>query len=152
MTAPAPRYAGFWIRVAATLIDSVLLLIITLPLLLWIYGVDYLSGAPGAPLLRGVADFLISCVFPIAAVLAFWHWRAATPGKILLELRIVDAATLGRPSFKQFLGRYFAYLIATLPLGLGLLWVAVDARKQGWHDKLAGTLVLRVHDDTDLVA
>jgi uncharacterized RDD family membrane protein YckC len=50
------------------------------------------------------------------------------------------------------LGHYLAYLIATLPSGLGLLWVAFDARKQGWHDELAGTLVLHVHDDTDLAA
>jgi len=41
------------------------------------------------------------------------------------------------------IGRYFGYFLASIPLGLGLLWVAFDKRKQGWHDKLAGTVVIR---------
>jgi uncharacterized RDD family membrane protein YckC len=40
-------------------------------------------------------------------------------------------------------GRYFAYFLSTIPLGLGLIWVAFDKRKQGWHDKLAGTVVIK---------
>ncbi len=43
----------------------------------------------------------------------------------------------------QAIGRYLAYYVSSIPLGLGLLWVAFDRRKQGWHDKLAGTFVIR---------
>ena len=41
-------------------------------------------------------------------------------------------------------GRYFAYFVSTIPLGLGCFWVAWDERKQAWHDKLAHTLCVRV--------
>ena len=40
-------------------------------------------------------------------------------------------------------GRYLAYFVSTIPLALGLIWVAFDKRKQEWHDKLAGTVVIR---------
>jgi len=41
------------------------------------------------------------------------------------------------------IGRYFAYFISTIPLCLGFLWITFDRKKQGWHDKLAGTVVVR---------
>jgi uncharacterized RDD family membrane protein YckC len=136
------RYAGFWIRAGATLIDIVILLAITWPLLIWIYGADYLT--PNASqFVRGPMDFLLSYVLPTVAALVFWKYRSATPGKIVLRLKIVDARTGGQPSLGQFVIRYFAYLISTLPLGLGFLWIAMDPRKQAFHDKLAGTLVVR---------
>lgn len=56
---------------------------------------------------------------------------------------IVDAATGMPASPGQLIGRYFAYFIAIIPLCLGMIWVAFDRRKQGWHDKLAGTVVVR---------
>jgi uncharacterized RDD family membrane protein YckC len=43
----------------------------------------------------------------------------------------------------QSVGRYFAYLVSIIPLCLGFAWIAFDARKQGWHDKLAGSVVVR---------
>ena len=42
----------------------------------------------------------------------------------------------------QLLTRYLSYLISTLPLGIGFLWIAIDPQRQGWHDKLAGTSVV----------
>jgi uncharacterized RDD family membrane protein YckC len=54
-----------------------------------------------------------------------------------------DAKTLGKPSTGQLIGRYLAYYVSTLPLCLGFLWVAFDKRKQGWHDRIAGTLVIK---------
>jgi len=135
------RYAGFWIRACAFTIDIILLLIVTLPLLLWIYGLKYLD--PDAPMIRGPMDFLISYVLPTVAIIVFWKYKSATPGKMVVGARIVDAKTGGKPSNGQFLIRYFAYLVSTLPLGLGFLWIAFDRRKQAWHDKLAGTVVIR---------
>ncbi len=41
------------------------------------------------------------------------------------------------------IGRYFGYYVSILPLMLGIIWVGIDKRKQGWHDKLAGTVVIR---------
>lgn len=60
-----------------------------------------------------------------------------------VSAKIVDAATGQAPTTAQFVGRYFAYFVSLLPLGLGYLWVAFDGKKQGWHDKLAGTVVVR---------
>ena len=73
----------------------------------------------------------------------FWIKFQATPGKMLIASKIVDARTGNPPTKGQYVGRYLAYFISLLPLGLGFFWVAFDKRKQGWHDKLAGTVVIR---------
>lgn len=134
------QYGGFWIRVIAALIDSALLIALTLPLLLWIYGESYLSSEQ---IIAGPADLLVSWILPAIAVIVFWRYRSATPGKMVTKLKIVDADSGGPPSTGQLIGRYLGYYVATIPLALGLLWVAFDDRKQGWHDKLANTVVVR---------
>ena len=135
-------YAGFWIRVGAALLDTLLLVLVTIPLLVSIYGWAYFDEAQmGA--FAGTADILISWVAPIVAAILFWLYTQATPGKMLVSVKIVDARTGGKLSVGQCIGRYLGYFVATLPLGIGLLWVAFDARKQGWHDKLARTVVIR---------
>lgn len=143
---PAPAddlvYAGFWVRVCAFLLDTVLLLLFTAPLMVAIYGWEYFDGARTG-MFAGAADILISWVAPIVAVVVFWLYKQATPGKMLVSISIVDARTGGKLSVAQSVGRYLGYFVATIPLGLGLLWVAFDSRKQGWHDKLAGTVVIR---------
>lgn len=134
------EYVGFWLRVAASVIDTLLLGIICWPLLTTIYGSAYWTDAK---FIAGPADFLISWVFPTVAVVLFWIYRQATPGKMAISARIVDAATGKAPSNGQLIGRYFAYFVSVIPLFVGIIWVAFDARKQGWHDKLAGTVVVR---------
>lgn len=141
ITAPsAQQYGGFWIRVVAALIDSALLTALTLPLLLCIYGASYLDAEQ---FIVGPADLLISWVLPAIVIILFWHYRAATPGKMITRLKIVDAYHGGPPGTGQWIGRYLGYGIAAIPMAIGLLWVAFDERKQGWHDKLAGTVVVR---------
>jgi uncharacterized RDD family membrane protein YckC len=134
------EYVGFWARVGASAIDTILVIVITLPLIHFFYGDDYWSDAS---FYKGPADLLISYVFPIVAVIAFWIARQATPGKMLISARIVDARTGGKPSTGQMIGRYFGYYVSIIGLFLGFAWVGWDARKQGWHDKLAGTVVVR---------
>lgn len=137
-----PEYAGFWIRTGAAVIDSILVLMITFPLLISVYGWDYFD-ADTTGFVAGPADFLISWVLPAIAVVAFWIARQATPGKMVLSMRIVDASTGNTPATGQLVGRYLGYYVSMLPLGLGIFWVAFDKKKQGWHDKLAGTVVIR---------
>ena len=134
------EYAGFWVRVAATLIDSLLIVIVTFPLLISIYGWKYFDSQK---MLAGPADFLISWVFPTVAVIWFWTQRQATPGKAALSLRVVDAGTGQALSLGQGIKRYVGYIISSLPLCLGLIWIGIDRKKQGWHDKLANTVVVR---------
>jgi len=142
MTTDSLEYAGFWVRVGASLIDTVLVLCVTLPALVAVYGWAYFS-MPQTGTVVGTADFLISWVAPAVAVVAFWLYKQATPGKMALHLRIVDARTGHAITAGQSIGRYLGYFVSTIPLGLGLIWVAFDPKKQGWHDKLAGTVVVR---------
>ena len=134
------EYAGFWARVGAALIDTILVSFLTIPLVRIIYGGD---DETGALLFRGTADILISFVLPALAVVAFWVARGATPGKMAISAQVVDARTGNKPSTGQAIGRYLGYYVSTIPFGLGLIWVAFDPKKQGWHDKLAGTVVIR---------
>lgn len=133
-------YAGFWRRVWAALIDAVLVGLIVYPIMLAVYGREYFTSTS---FLHGPLDFLFSWVIPAIATLLFWIYRQATPGKMVIGARIVDAVSGDKPSTGQFVGRYFAYFLSTVALLLGFLWVAIDRRKQGWHDKLAGTVVVR---------
>jgi uncharacterized RDD family membrane protein YckC len=136
------EYAGFWVRVGASFIDTVLLLMVTMPLLLYVYGWDYFDPERTGPF-AGPFDFVVSWLLPAVAIVAFWIYRSATPGKMMLSLKVVDAGT-GQPlRAGQAILRYAGYFVSTIPLCLGLIWVAFDPRKQGWHDKIAGTVVVR---------
>ena len=97
------EYAGFWIRVGAALIDSILVLIIILPILWVIYGKSYWLGES---YVQGFWDLLLSYVLPAIAVITFWVYKSATPGKMATKLTIVDARTGGKPSTGQFVIRY----------------------------------------------
>jgi uncharacterized RDD family membrane protein YckC len=134
------EYVGFWLRVGAALIDTILMLVIVAPVLTWIYGAGYWMSER---LIHGPADVLFNWVLPAVAVILFWNYRQATPGKMVIGARIVDAKTGGKPSLGQLIGRYFGYFVSSIPLLLGLIWVGIDSRKQGWHDMLAGTVVVR---------
>jgi uncharacterized RDD family membrane protein YckC len=138
-----PHYAGFWIRVAATIIDSILLAAIIVPILLAVYGKEYLSPhIVAGSVAKGPIDFLLTWILPIIAILIFWHAKSATPGKMLFSLKIVDAKTGEKPSTKQFIIRYLGYYVSAIPFLVGFYWIAFDKRKQGWHDKIAGTVVI----------
>ena len=136
------EYAGFWARTGAALIDTLLTVLITFPLLLGIYGWSYFDPEQTS-FIAGPADFLITWVLPAIAVITFWIMRQATPGKMAISARIVDATTGQPASTGQLVGRYFAYFVSMIPLCLGFFWVAFDRKKQGWHDKLAETVVVR---------
>ena len=65
----------------------------------------------------------------------------------LLQRRVIVDAQSGRPaSTGRLVARYFAYIASSLPLFLGFAWIAIDRRKQGWHDKIAGTVVVYEDD------
>ncbi|MGP4846006.1 RDD family protein [Marinobacter sp. 1Y8] len=134
------EYAGFGVRFGAVIIDTVILLVVMAVPLSLIYGEDYWMGTQ---VVHGVWDVLLSYVLPVVATIWFWRRFLGTPGKMMLKLRVVDARTGDRLSVGQSIGRYLAYFVSTIPFCLGFIWVAFDSRKQGWHDKLAGTVVIR---------
>ena len=134
------NYVGFWLRLVATIIDVIIIIVVILPLLLAIYGKSYFD--PGK-LIKGPLDFLISCILPAVAVIILWRYKAATPGKMLISARIVDAKSFGVPSTGRLIIRYFGYILSAIPFCFGFIWIAFDKKKQSWHDKLAGTVVVR---------
>lgn len=133
------EYLGFWARAIASMVDTILVTVIAMPFFVMIYGKTFLSGE----LVLGPVGNLISwLLFPVA-IIVFWLTKEATPGKMIFSAKVVDAETGNTLSKGQAIGRYLAYYLALIPFGLGFLWVAFDKRKQGWHDKLAGTVVIR---------
>lgn len=167
-----PEYVGFWKRLLAFFIDVLVIVVVLFPLMMALYGGGYLdrlgaefsamltpSGDPNADVARilnvlGRSDSAIAALLDIkvqigliVATILFWRFRGATPGKMLIKARIVKVGTLGKPSTVQLIGRFFAYLVAFVPAGLGFLWIAFDKHKQGWHDKLAGTVVILDEED-----
>ncbi len=174
LTPSGPRYVGFWKRLLAFFIDTLILVVFIVTIAIAIYGRRYVQLASQGQTL--LFDVLVQFVLPAVAAILFWRFRGATPGKMLIGARIVSAKTLGPPSTGQLIGRYFAYIISMLPgivvavaiivasilsgrtdlqlwlvitplLMWGFLWIAFDKRKQGWHDKLAGTVVIEEDDD-----
>ncbi|MGI3128903.1 RDD family protein [Halopseudomonas pachastrellae] len=134
-----PHYAGFWLRFGATLIDSVIFAVVLMVPLALIYGENYWIDET---MVHGVWDVLLSYVVPFIATLWFWRRFLGTPGKMVLRLRVVDART-GEPlPVGQCVLRYIGYFVSALPLCLGFIWVVFDARKQAWHDKIAGSVVI----------
>jgi uncharacterized RDD family membrane protein YckC len=134
------QYAGFWIRVIASIIDTILLVIVLLVIAFALYSAGLITDNPDD---LGIAGIFLNYVIPFILVLIFWHYKSATPGKIITRMSIVDAETGGKPSFGQFIIRYIAYYISAIPLLLGFIWVGFDQRKQGWHDKIAKTVVIK---------
>jgi uncharacterized RDD family membrane protein YckC len=122
---------GFGRRLLATLIDSALGLA-----LIWA-----IFGDPAS--LTRETQFVLNWVLPAMTTVLLWTLWQATPGKMLLGVRIVDAETGGAPTLGQYVFRYLGYFAAILPLGLGLLWIFFDRRKRGLHDIMAGTMVVR---------
>lgn len=139
MTENNYEYAGFWVRTAATLIDTLLLVMITWPILYAIYGHQYVDDTIGITPIQ----VLLEWILPIAATVVFWVTKSATPGKMALSLKVLDERTGNALTVGQSLGRYFGYLVSIIPLGLGILWVAWDIKKQAFHDKLASTVVVK---------
>ena len=136
------EYVGFWARVVAAIIDTICAMMIIVPVILAAYGSEYLTLIQDK-FVAGPVDLLVQYIFPAVAIVIFWLTRQATPGKMVIGAKVVDAATLGKLGVGQAILRYLGYYVSMIPLLLGLIWVGIDAKKQGWHDKIAGTLVIK---------
>lgn len=158
LSTPARAYAGFWIRLVAFFLDNVALGIVLLPLSGMLMDsnihLDYADPVHlRSQLLQvlGSAGVLSISALVAAIIIAFWIFRAATPGKMLFNAHIVDAKTFRPASNGRLVIRYIGYFISTFFFCLGFLWIAFDKRKQGWHDKLAGTVVIIGQPEHDAV-
>ena len=135
------EYAGFWIRFAACIVDNLIIMIISAPY--WFYNYQQMAAMPVDQMpLYSAGDAILHLVIG-AAVVWFWVKKGATPGKMLFGLQVRDAKTGQFISVPRALLRYFSYLISSVILCLGLIWVGFDKKKQGWHDKIAKTVVVK---------
>jgi len=87
---------------------------------------------------------LLGDLLGLAYFLYFWsaHGSGQTPGMRALRLRVIRTDGTYMSVGRAFL-RNIGLGISTIALGIGLLWVAFDKNKQGWHDKIADTFVIR---------
>ena len=131
-------YGGFWIRVVAYIIDAILIsvvvAILSIPL-----AVNYTdmnsSSLRASNGIRLVISFLYFSFL--------WSYMGASLGQRLFGMRVVDATT-GLPiGFGKAALRFLGLVISFAVCAIGVIWVAFDARKQGWMDKIAGTVVVR---------
>ncbi len=143
-----PEYVGFGVRFVAFLVDSVWALVAATLLAAFILGqpdidMEMIARDPTGAIMLMSGRLLFDSLAVALMIVVFWIARSATPGKMVFSAFIADAKTLGKPSKAQLLVRYLGYYLSIAGLMLGFLWIAFDKRKQGWHDKLAGTVVLK---------
>jgi uncharacterized RDD family membrane protein YckC len=135
------EYAGFWIRFVACLID---ILIISAAASVFRFGLSL-------PMLAGSGGFGITGMIwsSIAGFLPWLYWwlltglRGQTLGKMILNIKVVNRQGnkpgLGYAALREIIGKTVSFLV----LFLGFLWIAWDKDKRGWHDKIAGTYVVK---------
>lgn len=151
--APTVKYAGFWLRFVAFIIDAIVLgfigFAVTIPFMASIPLGTFMHGGPPrpedwAPLVGmfgrlALARFVINWLY--YALLESSAWQA-TLGKKALGLEVTDLQGR-RISFGRASGRFFAKILSTIILFIGFFMIGFTSRKQGLHDIIAGTLVLR---------
>jgi uncharacterized RDD family membrane protein YckC len=141
------QYAGFVTRLVAYIIDQLIitgvisLVTVVAGFVIQSLNINELIGAQEiARLIMVILSLLLIISFVILYYIGFWMLAGQTPGKRLMGLRIVrtdgERITVG-PAIRRWVG----YWISAI-LFLGYLWILVDDRRQGFHDKLAGTLVV----------
>ncbi len=137
-------YASFLRRLVAYIVD---LLIVTLIMMVLDTALSLLIRTFEASRFMSFAGILTQLFFyPIWAIYSvyFIGGSGQTPGKKLLRIKVVQVGTVNRPGyFKAFLRETVGKALSSI-LYLGYLWMLWDDKKQCWHDKIAGTIVLKV--------
>ena len=132
-------YAGFWARFFASVLDSLIQMLVLIPLIFMLYGREiFVNPAFDS----GAGGIFVQYLLPMLWVILFWKYKSATPGKMMMGMSVVDATTGATPSMPRLIMRYFGYLVSALPCLLGFFWVGWDKRKQGFHDMIANTVVV----------
>jgi uncharacterized RDD family membrane protein YckC len=145
--APGVRYAGHPARFVAYLVDGFIA-----GLLVWAVAIVFgmltaalaVTGSDTATVLGALFTVLAVVVVSVAYFPWFWAHGGQTPGMRILRLRVVRAADGGELSAGQAVLRLIGLWISFAVFYLGVIWILFDAQRQGWHDKIAGTVVIEV--------
>jgi uncharacterized RDD family membrane protein YckC len=152
--APGVKFASHGPRLVAYIIDSLIIGVIYLVIFIVASAgmvgtastVDFETGMPtgGMTALVGLFGlvFLAGLVLPLAYFPIFWVRGGQTPGMRPFNLYVVRDSDGGPISTGQAILRLVGTWIAALPLYLGFVWVFIDPRRRGWHDLIAGTVVI----------
>ncbi len=143
--------AGAWRRIGCALLDGTIVIV---GLLMLSYAL-FLTGALASP--RDLFAALLADAVAFGSLLgalalagtACWTWMRGTPGQLIMGCRVVDARSGRRLPASRAALRCGGLAVSLLAAGLGLLWIAWDRRRQGWHDKMAGSLVV-LEDESHL--
>ena len=143
---------GFGRRLAANLIDM---------MFVWVFGLLFGTAVGVAVLLLDMftperpapLNFLIvasGLIFSVVYYIGSWAKAGQTIGKMTIGVKVVGAD--GKPpSWGAAILRYIGYMVNIIVFSIGFLWIVFDGKRQGWHDKLAGTYVVYVEDRFDSV-
>jgi uncharacterized RDD family membrane protein YckC len=136
-----PRYAGFWRRAAAWLVDWVAIYVVAL-LVTGIVSVAIpMHASSGTDQTASVLKIIAAAIGWLYFTLMESSARQATVGKKLLRLKVTDESG-NRISFARANGRYWGKILSGLLLGAGYIMAGLTAKKQALHDKLSGCLVV----------
>jgi uncharacterized RDD family membrane protein YckC len=141
---PGWHYAGFWVRFLAFLIDGILLGIVSAAFTP-VWG-DQITVTGSGSAMAFHVNAQANAIGTLVGLLYFagmWSWRGQTIGMMPFNMKVVGVADGKNIDIFRGLLRYVGFIIAAIPLLIGLIWAAFDSRKQGWHDKIAGTVVIR---------
>lgn len=152
-------YGGFWRRAMAFSIDKIILFFTSLFIL--VIGAlalsisflthyrDMLPERFEEITVTFVLIYLLMTVFISMFYFIYFHGAAGqTPGKMIFGLKVVQS-TGEQMTFGLAFLRWVGYIISAVVFYLGFIWIALDAKKRGWHDKIAGTVVIRVRNIVD---
>ncbi|HEU5046736.1 MAG TPA: RDD family protein [Rickettsiales bacterium] len=170
--APLPvQYAPFNTRIMATAVDVLLIMIVAMPVINTIAAHLWTPLTPNdfAPLAReyehsrnmgtflhgfvqiaqdrrlvqqAFFENLMQFLFVAAYMLPFWFRYSSTPGKMLMRIEIQDAATRAPMTRKQAVIRFLGYLVSFIPATFGFLYILFNKKRRGFHDLIAGTIVV----------
>lgn len=157
---PVYKYAGFWRRFVAYTVDNIIINIIFFVLSVIILAA-FILGSMSGNNNAWIADLndparitsiaLLATAFYIVMSIAYFTYfhgiKGRTPGKMLLGLQVLSADGIPITFGTAFL-RSVGYLLSSI-LYTGFIWAAFDKKKQGWHDKIAGTVVIIRPDENE---
>jgi uncharacterized RDD family membrane protein YckC len=155
-------YGGFWRRAMAFSIDKIILFFTSL-FILFIGALalsigflsqyrDMLPERFEEITITFSLIYLLMTVFISMCYFIYFHGAAGqTPGKMIFGLKVVQS-TGKQMTFGLAFLRWVGYIISAIVFYLGFIWIAFDAKKRGWHDKIAGTVVIRVRNIVDGLA
>lgn len=152
-TGSPTSYGGFWIRLAASVVDVILVTVAAVVVGAIVGGVVEVAvfgvtGEGGSGPTSSYLDtqnqlfYYFIGAAPVAYFIFFWS-IGGTLAMRLFRLRVVDANTKRPIGIGRAILRFVGFVISALLCDVGLVWAAFDARKQGWHDKIATTVVIQ---------